>query len=358
MEITITIIIGLVVLSVIVLVHELGHFVTAKATGVKVEEFGMGYPPRILGIRRGETLYSLNAIPFGGFNKLSGEEDPTVPRSLASKSIGTRLLVISAGSLMNAVLAFLLFSIAFMIPHNVVHEPVIVKVVAPNSPAATAGIQPGDTLLSINGEPVQNLYELLRSVQMNLGEEITLLIEHSDSTTEDVKVIPRWKPPEDEGAIGIEIDLEAVQQNRTTIRQSYPFWQAIPMGASELIDTLILYKDGMVSLVVGTSSAEVAGPVGLVQIMGETAKFGISPLLELAAIFSLIIGIINLFPIPALDGGRIAFILLEFVRRGKRIPPKTEGMVHLIGFILLISVMLAITYRDIIRIISGESPIP
>ena len=134
------ILVGVVALSVIIIVHELGHFITAKAIGVKVEEFGIGFPPRLLGIKRGETLYSLNAIPFGGFNKLSGEEDPTVPRSLASKGIGSRLLVISAGSLMNFLLAFLLFSIVFMIPHDVIVGQVVVEEVAPSSPAATAGI--------------------------------------------------------------------------------------------------------------------------------------------------------------------------------------------------------------------------
>ena len=123
----INIIIGLLVLSLIIIVHELGHFATAKAVGVRVVEFGLGYPPRIFGVTRGETIYSLNAIPFGGFTKMAGEEDPDEPRSLASKNTGARLLVLSAGSLMNALLAFLLFSIAFMVPHNVVQEPVLVK---------------------------------------------------------------------------------------------------------------------------------------------------------------------------------------------------------------------------------------
>jgi len=354
----ITIVIGLAVLSVIVLVHELGHFATAKAVGVRVDEFGLGYPPRIFGVRRGETLYSLNAIPFGGFTKMAGEEDPGEPRSLASKGTGARLLVLSAGSLMNGLTAFLLFSIAFMVPHSVVFEPVIVKDVAQNSPAALAGIEPGDTFLSINNKPINNTYDLLRAIQLNLGEEITVQVQHSDSTIENVQVIPRWKPPEGEGAIGIEIDLEAAQMNRTTASQSYPFWKAIPMGASSLIETLVLYKDGIVSLFIGTASVQMAGPVGIAQITGEVAKSGISPLLEFTAIISLIIAIFNLFPIPALDGCRIGFVLLEWARRGKRVSPKIEGRVHLVGFFLLIAVMLVVTYQDIIRIISGGSLLP
>ena len=205
MTIAITILIGLAVLSVLVLAHELGHFITAKASGVKVEEFGIGFPPRLLSVKRGETQYSLNAIPFGGFNKLAGEEDPKVPRSLASKGIGTRLVVLSAGSAMNLLLALLIFSIAFMIPRDVIVGQVVVEDVALDSPAAMAGIKSGDTILSVNEEPVNNNSDLHRYVQLNLGKEITILVQHSDLTKENVQVIPRLKPPEGQGAIGVVI---------------------------------------------------------------------------------------------------------------------------------------------------------
>ena len=351
----ITIIIGLVVLSVICLVHELGHFITAKASGVKVEEFGLGFPPRLVSFKRGETLYSLNAIPFGGFNKLAGEEDPSVPRSLASKSIGIRLLVLSAGSLMNILLPLILLSIAFMIPHNLVVGQVIVEEVVPNSPAAMAGIEQGDIILSVNDKPVNNTIDLSRYIQLNLGKDTVIAVSHSDSTTEEVKLIPRWRPPEGEGATGIVINMP----DSTIVRQHYPFWKAIPLGANEFVETLILYKNGMIGVIIGTVPAEFIGPVGIVQVTGEVAiKAGITPLLEFAAFISLIIGILNILPLPALDGGRIAFVLLQWVRRGKRVSPKTEGLVHFIGFVLLIAVILLITYQDIIRIISGDGLIP
>ncbi|GAH79458.1 unnamed protein product, partial [marine sediment metagenome] len=144
MSIIITTLIFLGVLAVLILAHELGHFATAKAFGVRVDEFGLGFPPRLISVRRGETRYSLNAIPLGGFTKMAGEEDPKVPRSLASKGVGTRLIVLSAGSIMNALLPILLFSIAFMVPHDVVTGEVLVEEVAPNSPAETAGIEAGD----------------------------------------------------------------------------------------------------------------------------------------------------------------------------------------------------------------------
>ena len=342
------------VLVVLIIAHELGHLVTAKASGVRVEEFGLGLPPRLFGVKRGETLYSLNAIPLGGFTKMAGEEDPKVPRSLASKSIGTRLLVLSSGSLMNLLLPLLLFSIAFMVPHNLVSGQVLVEEVVPDSPASRAGIESGDLLLRINGELVPNSGELNRLVYLNLGNEITILVKHPDSTTENVQLIPRWKPPEGEGAIGI----WHTTSNPTIIKQHYPFWEAIPLGASECIETFVLLKNGIISMIIGATPVELAGPVGIAQLTGEVAKAGISPLLVFAAFLSINLAIINLFPLPALDGGRIAFVLLEWVRRGKRVSPKTEGLVHFIGFAMLMAVILLITYQDIIRIISGESLIP
>jgi regulator of sigma E protease len=358
MTILITLVSFLVTIVVLILAHELGHFITAKVSGVGVIEFGLGFPPRLIGIKRGETLYSINLIPLGGFVKLAGEEDPSVPRSLAGKSIKTRLLVLAAGSLMNFLLPILLFSIAFMVPHDLVTEPLVVKEVAPDSPAASAGIEPGDMLLGINGKLINNFSEFQRYVYLNLGKEITILVEHSDSTTEEIQVIPRWEPPEDEGAIGIERDIELALSNRTIVSQHEPFWKAIPMGARECIETFILFKNGIVSMIVGTTPLEVAGPVGIAQITGEVAKAGISPLLEFAAFLSINLGIINIFPLPALDGGRIAFVVLEWIRRGKRIPARTEGMIHLIGFALLMVFFIAITYQDIVRIISGESLVP
>ena len=351
----ITIVAFLVVLAVLIIAHELGHFATAKAFGVKVEEFSLGFPPRLLSKKLGETRYSLSAIPLGGFVKMAGEVDPEAsPRSLASKSIGARILVLSAGSLMNALLPLLLFSIAFMVPHNIVTGQVLVEEIAPNSPAAMAGIQSGDTIISINEKTLNNTIELSREIQLNLGKEVTMVINHSDSTTEEVQLTPRWRPPEGQGAIGILVKTS----NPTVVSQSEPFWRAIPLGVKECIETFVLFKNAIISLFIGTVSLQVAGPVGIAQMTGEVARAGISPLLEFAAFLSINLAIINIFPLPALDGGRIVFVLLEWIRRGKRISPKTEGLIHGIGFMLLMAAILAITYQDIIRIISGESLIP
>ncbi len=349
MLITIVAFIGILV--VLIIAHELGHFATAKASGVKVEEFGIGFPPRLLSIKKGETLYSLNAIPLGGFTKMAGEEDPSEPRSLASKSIGTRLLVLSAGSLMNFLLPLLLFSIAFMVPHNILVGQVVVDEVVPSSPAAMAGIEAGDVILRVEGEPVRNASNFQRYIYLNLGKEITLLVKHSDSTTEEVLLTPLWNPPEGQEILGV----TASTSHPTVINLHRPFWQAIPLGVGECIETFVLFKNGIIGMIVGTIPAEVAGPVGIAQLTGEVAKAGISPLLEFAAFLSINLAIINILPLPALDGGRIMFVLLEWVRRGRRVPAKIEGLVHSIGFAMLMGLILIITYQDIVRIITGGS---
>ncbi|MDO8687265.1 MAG: site-2 protease family protein, partial [Dehalococcoidales bacterium] len=217
-----TIIAFIGVLVMLILAHELGHFITAKASGVRVDEFGLGLPPRLLSIKRGETRYSLNAIPMGGFVKIAGEEDPKVPRSLASKSIGTRALVLSAGSLTNFLLPLILFSVALMVPHNQITGQVTVAEIAPDSPAVRAGIRVGDTILSVNNKPVNNSGDLNRYIQLNLGRKITILVRHNDSTQQSLEVIPRWKPPQNQGAMGVVISTS----NQTITSQHYPFWQA------------------------------------------------------------------------------------------------------------------------------------
>jgi regulator of sigma E protease len=346
-----TIVVGLVVLSVLVLVHELGHFIAAKACGVWVEEFGIGYPPRIFGKKRGETIYSVNWIPFGGFNKLSGEVDPSAPRSLAGKSIAVRLLVLSGGIMMNLLLPFVLLSVAFMVPHNVVVGQVVVQEVAPASPAAVAGIKPGDTLLSLNGRELASVGDLSRQVQLNLGREVTIDIKHSDGTMGEVRLIPRWRPPAGQGAIG----TLSQTVNAAIVSESYPFWQAIPRGVVTCWESLVLYKNGIIGMIIGTVPVVMTGPVGIVQVTGEVAQAGTSPVLELAAFISIALAITQLLPFPALDGGRIFFVILEWARRGKRVSPKVEAMVHSVGFAVLIALMVAITYQDIIRIVTGES---
>ena len=344
-----TIVSFLLILALLILAHELGHLLTAKASGVMVEEFGIGYPPRLLSVKRGETLYSLNLIPLGGFTKMTGEENPEAPRSLAGKSTAVRLMVLSAGSVMNLLLPILLFSIAFMVPHQVISGQVFVHEVNPGSPAETAGLAVGDQLLKIDGTTVLSTAEIQREVLLNLGNPIDVELSRAGETI-TTTFTPRWDPPAGEGATGISV----ITENPVIIEENLPFFSAIGKGVTECVETFTLFKNEIIRLFIGASALQVTGPIGIAQMTGEIAQLGISPLLEFAAFLSINLGILNLFPLPALDGGRIVFVLIEWVRRGKRVSPQTEGMIHMLGFALLISFMLLVTYQDILNIVSGN----
>jgi regulator of sigma E protease len=352
--IALTIVSFIGILIVLVFAHEFGHFITAKMARVKVEEFGIGFPPRIFSFKRGETTYSINAIPLGGFTKMVGEEDPSLPGSLASKSIPVRILVLSAGSLMNILLPVLLFSISFMIPHNMILEKVQVQEVAPGSPAQMAGIEPGDTILAINGHTVRNRGDVGYFIQLHLGSPVNIQLQRDNLAPNEVSLKPRWNPPKGQGATGITI----MGVDSTTVRESDPIWQAVPSSVVHCWEILVLFRNEVVGWFIGGAPPQVTGPIGIAQITGQIAKAGISPLLEFAALISINLAIINLFPFPGLDGGRLIFVALEWIRRGKRISPKREGLVHLIGFAVLMLLIIIISYFDITHIIQGESVLP
>jgi regulator of sigma E protease len=347
-----TIIVGIIVLSVLIIVHELGHFIAAKATGVKVEEFGIGFPPRLYGREWRGTIYSINWIPFGGFNKIAGEVDPAVPKGLASRGYGVRMLVLGGGVIMSLLLPFVLLAVAYMVPHDVVSGRVVIEDVSPNSPADIAGIKPGDAIISINDEPLRNASELSRYVQLNLGKEITVSVEHSDGNAETVALTPRWRPPEGEGSMGV---INVQTEDAVVLSESYPPWEAVPIGARSCIEALVLYKNGIVGMILGTIPFTPAGPIGIVQVTGEVAQSGISPVLELTAFISIALAITQLIPFPALDGGRMLFVIIEWIRRGKKVSARTEGIVHSIGFIILFALLILLTYQDLFRWITGGS---
>lgn len=349
-----TIVAFVLILVALIIAHELGHFITAKACGVKVEEFGLGFPPRIFGFKRGETVYSLNWLPFGAFVRLLGEEDPGDPRSLAAKNRGVRFLVLSAGSLMNLLIPILLFSASLMIPHNTVLEDVFIEEVASASPAQLAGITAGDKLVQIDGRPVTNRIDVSYLIRLNLGHPVSVVLRTADGADKQVMVTPRWNPPAGQGAIGILVR----PQNSQLVTESQPLWEAIPNGARRSWETLILFRNEVILWITGGSTPQVAGPIGIVQMTGEVAQAGVSPLLEFTALISINLGILNLFPIPGLDGGRLIFVILEWLRRGKRISPQREGLIHFIGFVTLIVLIAIVSYFDILRLVQGGSLLP
>jgi regulator of sigma E protease len=349
-----TILVFIVLLVVLVLTHEIGHLVSAKLCKVKVEEFGIGFPPKIWGFKYGDTIYSINAVPLGGFTKLLGEEDPSTPGSLASKSIGARVFVLSAGSLLNILLPILLFTVAFMIPHDVTTEKVIIKDVAESSPAQAAGIEPGDRVTEINNHVVKNRGELSYQIQLNLGNDIPVVIQKPDGLQKVVLVQPRWAPPKGQGATGITLS----SAEPIVSQESMPIWEALPASFTHSWEILVLFRNEVVGWFARNAAPQLAGPVAIAQLTGEVMKAGISPLLEFAALISINLGIFNLLPIPGLDGGRLMFVFLEWARRGKKISPQKEGLVHMIGFFTLIALILVVSYFDISRIIQGVSLFP
>ena len=340
-----TILIFLAILGLLVFVHELGHFITAKLSKVQVDEFAFGFPPRLLSVRRGETRYSINAVPLGGYVKMAGEEDPSHPHSLASKRVRTRLLILSSGALMNALLPIFLFSLAFMIPQQVDVGDVTVAEVAEGSPAAQAGLQQGDVIRSLDGHKISNRGDLLYQIQLHLGSEVTMVVER-EGVSHTVSLVPRWNPPEGQGPTGITPELNNVSQTS----ESYAPWRAVPKAAGTYGETMVLLKNEVESWFKGRHP-EVSGPVGIADLTGEVARGGPSPLFSFTAILSINLAIVNMLPIPGLDGGRIFFVLLEKVRGGKRISPQKEGLVHLIGFVILILFIVMVSYFDVSRIV-------
>ena len=340
------------VLIALIVVHELGHYITAKLTGVKVLEAGLGYPPRIWGFTWRGTLYSINWLPLGGFVRLLGEEDPSDPASLAAKPRWVRLIVLFAGSGMNFLLPIFLFALAFMIPREVNVGPTQITGVAPDSPAAEAGLQPGDVIFAIDGESVRNVREVSLAIRLNLGDTVDFTVKHSDGVVETLPVHARWTPPSGQGPTGIKIG----HLYPFTEKESFPPWEALPKGWTATIDSLILARNEVIAMFKGGSGPEVTGPVGIAQATGEVVEqSGWETLLEFAALLSINLAIINALPLPMLDGGRIAFVLLEIVRRGRRIAPEKEALVHLVGLALIITSAIVITYFDVIRLIRGDS---
>jgi regulator of sigma E protease len=354
----------IVILIALVMAHEAGHFFTAKAFGVYVHEFGLGFPPRVGAFKYGETEYSLNWLPIGGFVRLEGEEQSDHPRSLSVRPRWQRLIVLAAGAVVNLILPIFLFALALSFPHEVAIGRAMVSTVVPDSPAEAAGIQEGDVIYTIAGRDALNVAETSRYIRLNVGRTIDLQVRR-DGEFITIPVQARRSPPEGQGPTGISIAPAVVAPDGRpfTETEAQPPWESIPNGFRQTWETLILVQNEIRGWFGGGSGdgPQFAGPIGIGQTVGEvarsqeTASDAVSPLLELAALLSINLGILNLLPLPMLDGGRIFFLLVEIARGGKRIAPEKEAIVHMAGFVLFISFALVITFIDISRIANGES---
>ncbi len=341
----------IIMIVTLVVIHELGHYLTAKFFGVKVNEFGVGFPPKLVGWKKGETEYTLNLIPLGGFVKLEGENDPTEPRSLANKKPYIRLIILASGSFMNVLLALVIFTAMFMTPRDVATGNVIIQDVSTNSPAELAGLLAGDQIVYVNNKAIHNIGVLRENTYRNLGSEITITVKRAN-IQKQISLIPRWKPPVGEGPTGIRLSLE----NTTIIKESYPIWEAIPKATVEIQNVLFFTWQALRQWIIGEAPFPGSGPVGIVKGTQEVVSIaGITALLPIAALLSISLAAFNMLPIPSLDGGRSLFALIEWIRGGKRISPEREGLFHMIGFAMLIAIIIAISYNDVLRIIRGDS---
>lgn len=355
----ITIIFFILLLGVLILAHEWGHFFVARKFGVKVEEFAFGFPPRLASFVRNGTRYAFNLLPLGGYVKIYGESGEHVHsrESFSSRPVWQRLAIIVAGVVMNFVLAWFLFSFGHglglptVVGESEIAENARVTIVgvAPGSPAEEAGLKFGDRIKKLGVDSrefeVRTTDEVQNFIGENRGKGITISLERGNREV-IVKAAPRVSPPAGEGYLGIAMARVGVVRS--------PAWRAPWDGLKTTASAAVAVVQALSRAVIdfvseGRVSADVAGPVGIFVFADETRRLGVIYLLELAGVLSVNLALLNILPIPALDGGRILFLFIERVR-GVKVNQRLEQLIHTIGFVILIMLMAAITYRDIVRV--------
>ncbi|MEK7179185.1 MAG: site-2 protease family protein [Patescibacteria group bacterium] len=360
----------LAVLVLLIIVHEFGHFLAAKKAGVRVDEFGIGFPPRLFGFRKGETEYTLNLIPFGGFVKIFGEDPdaeallgPDKERSLARQSKRVRAAVIAAGVFCNFLLAWVLFSFGYAvgfpvsadnIPRggNVLNQELLITGISEGSPAEDAGLRHGDVITALRASekelaPVSPA--LVRDfISSHEGVLITVSYER-DGTFAETALVPKRGIVGEEPAIGIAMDM--VGFVRLPLHQA--FWEGGKMTVSLSLAIVSSLATLLAGVFDGTADvSHIAGPIGIVGLVGNAADLGAMYLLGFVAFISVNLAVLNLIPFPALDGGRLFFLLIEAVK-GSPVRPAIANAAHAVGFAILIIVMLLVTYSDIVKLIAN-----
>lgn len=357
-----TALIFIVVIGVLIFVHEFGHFIFAKKAGMRVDEFGFGFPPRIWGIKKGETTYSINLIPFGGFVKILGEDgdDRNDPRSFAAKPFGARMKVIVAGVVMNFLLAVLLLMIVNFMGLRIgiideqtgaaaLDKKVQIIQVAENSPADEAGLMLLDEIkgFRVDGQTtvVGTVSEAQFLIKENAGQPVVMLLERNGEPIER-EIIPREDPPEGQGALGVSLALTGVV--------TYPWYESIWRGVHDAviisINTVIGYGMLFKSLLFeGRLIADVSGPIGIANLTGQAARIGLNYLMQFTALISINLAILNIIPFPALDGGRAVMLIVEKFK-GSPVNKKIEQSINTVGFMLLLALMVYVTFKDITRL--------
>ena len=335
------------VFGLLVFVHELGHFITAKLTGMRVDEFAIGFGPRLVRFRYGETVYSIRIVPLGGFNDIAGmtaDDNDAGERGYCRKPILSRMIVILAGSVMNFILPVVLFFGIFFFAgvQTPNPAPVLGKVLADN-PAAQAGLMAHDRILAIDGQPIETWQEMVDAIRTNHGNvPMTMQVDRAGQEL-TVHVTPHYDAAHERGYIGIVNAYES----------SYPgFFRSVSMAFERTAMIVAMMLDALYRIILELSGAELAGPIGVAQMAGEVAEMGLVPLLNFTALLSLNLAIINLLPVPALDGGHFLTLCVEAVR-GKPLSPKVMHYIQNAGVGIIILLMLLAMKNDVVRIFAG-----
>ena len=345
----------IVAFSALILIHEFGHFIVAKLSGVWVEEFGLGLPPKIISKKIGETVYSLNALPIGGFVRLHGETsaDQVVykERAFTNKRPLTRIAITFAGIAMNFLFAIVCFAIVYSIT-GIESNIVDVKILSvdSNSPAATAGIVSGEIVKSVNQTDIKSTKEFKDEIAKYLGKSVKITLDDKVVT-----LIPRANPPEGQGALGVEIsDVPQIYYPPVWQRPFVGAWYGLKQALS--LSKAVIFGLGDVARSVGQGKApeHVVGVVGIFAIFIEFAKIGVLAVLNLLGVVSINLAVINLIPFPPLDGSRIGIVIVETLTR-KKITPNIENKIYTIGMIILLLLMLIITSREIPQLVKSGS---
>ena len=329
------IIIAILIFGLLIFVHELGHFLTAKKFNVKIHEFSIGMGPAVLKKKSGEILYSVRALPFGGYVKMEGEDgDSDDERSFGKLSPLKRIIVLFAGSFMNFLAGFVIFVIIYSFS-NAVYVPTIGEIIK-NSPAEEVGLQVGDVITEVNGAKVHIQSDVTFSLFINGTNEAEIKVLR-DGKKLEFSVTPVLE--DERYIIGFYPKVEKVSVGNILYNAFYNTFFVVRM----VFESLKMMLFGKVSL------ADMSGPVGIVGEIGKAAQNGIMQVLNFAALIAVNLGVMNLLPFPALDGGRIFFALIEGIRR-KPIKPEIEGYVHMVGLLLLLGLMVIITFSDILKL--------
>lgn len=333
-KVLVTIVASIIIFGLLIVAHEFGHFIVAKLSGVTVEEFAIGMGPRVIGWKKNETSYTIRVLPIGGYVKMLGEdEDVDDEGAFKNRPLKNRIGIIAAGPLMNFILAILLFTLVFYIVGTPTTQ---IERVQPGYPAEKAGILPGDRIVEINGEEIESWNEIYSIISSSQGREMEIKVDRDGKIlTFQLRAIPDKNSGKQLVGISPAYSRNFIKAVFTGVHRSY-----------EITSLMVTY---LIDLITGhATTGDIVGPVGIIHLVNQAAKTGILNLMFLAGILSLNLGVINLVPIPALDGSRLIFLMVEGIR-GKPIDVEKEGLIHFIGFIVLLLLMVLVAYRDIIR---------